>query len=340
LPRVNDGALLFLQHMISKFERVDENAQKYGSRLAIVFSGSPLFSGGAGSGESNIRRWIIENDWLEAIVALPEQMFYNTGITTYIWIVTNRKERNRKGKVQLVDAREYYVPMRKSMGNKRRKIGEGEDDEHDQISDIVQLYGQFANYPNAKIFMNTEFGYTRVTIERPLRLRYQMTLHDKARFLDACPHLLNDIQVIDKQLGREPLLDWNEVDKQIKKILKKNDDAKWKSSEHKLFREVFTVKDPECAKVVKDKNEFEADPDLRDYENIPLEKDIDDYYEREVLPHLPDAWMDRTKDKVGYEINFNRYFYNHIPPRDLKVIDKELKIVEQQIMELLKEITQ
>ncbi|MEJ7827022.1 MAG: class I SAM-dependent DNA methyltransferase [Segetibacter sp.] len=338
LPRVNDGALLFLQHMIDKFERVDEKTLKYGSRLAVVFSGSPLFSGGAGSGESDIRRWIIESDWLEAVIALPEQMFYNTGITTYIWIVTNRKEKKRKGKIQLVDARDYYVQMRKSMGSKRRKIGEGEDDEPDQISEIVKLYGKFAIDKNVRLFRNEEFGYTRVTVERPLRLHYQMTLLDKIRFLDACPNLLDDVQAIDKQLGREPLLNWNDVDKQIKKILKRNDDAKWKASEYKLFREVFTAKDPEAAKVIKAKNEFEADTDLRDYENIPLEQDINEYFKTEVLPHLPDAWMDRTKDKVGYEINFNRYFYNHIPTRDLKVIDAELKKVEMEILGLLNKV--
>lgn len=337
LPRVNDGALLFLQHMISKLEPLDEKNKRFGSRLAVVFSGSPMFTGGAGSGESNIRRWIIENDWLEAIVALPEQMFYNTGIGTYIWILTNRKEKSRKGKVQLVDAREDYLPMRRSMGDKRRKIGEGEDGEPDQIGDIVRLYGHFAVSKNSKIFKNTDFGYTRVTVERPLRLRYQMTIEDKARFLDACPHLLDDVQAIDKTLGREPIMDWNEVDKQIRQLLKRND-SKWKATEWKRFREVFTTKDSEAAKVLKAKNEYEPDPDLRDAENIPLSRDIDEYFKTEVLPHVPDAWMDRTKDKVGYEINFNRYFYQYTPPRDLKVIDEELKEVEKVILNLLNEV--
>ena len=160
---------------------------KHGSRLAIVFSGSPLFTGGAGSGESNIRKWIIENDWLEAIIALPEQMFYNTGIGTYVWIVTNRKEKRRKGKIQLLDARERFIPMRRSLGDKRRKIGEGKEGEPDQIGDIVRLYGRFVANDQSKIFDNADFGYTRVTVERPLRLRYKMTVEDKARFLDACP---------------------------------------------------------------------------------------------------------------------------------------------------------
>ena len=211
LPRVNDGALLFLQHMVSKFEPVQPEQHKHGSRLAIVFNGSPLFTGGAGSGESDIRKWIIENDWLEAIVALPEQMFYNTGIGTYVWIVTNRKDKRRKGKIQLVDARETFISMRRSLGNKRRKIGEGKDGEPDQIADIVRLFGKFTDGDQCKIFDNADFGYTRVTVERPLRLRYQMDTDRKTRFLDACPELLDDVQEIDKQLGREPMMDWNEV---------------------------------------------------------------------------------------------------------------------------------
>lgn len=328
LPRVNDGALLFIQHMISKFELVDEANNKYGSRLAIVFSGSPLFTGGAGSGESNIRRWIIEKDWLEAIVALPEQMFYNTGIGTYIWIVTNRKEQKKKGKIQLVDAREYYVPMRRSLGDKRREISE------EQIADIVRLYGRFEATDKVKIFENTDFGCTRVTVERPLRLRYQMTFEDKARFLNAFPHLLDDVQMIDKTLGREPMSDWNEAEKQIRKLLR----LKWKNTEHKLFRDVFTHRDPKAAPVRKGKNDYEPDPELRDFENIPLEEDIEVYFKREVLPHVPDAWMDRSKDKVGYEINFNRYFYTYQSPRPLEVIDQELKAVEEEILKLLREV--
>lgn len=334
LPRVNDGALLFLQHMISKFEPVDEKKKKYGSRLAVVFSGSPMFSGGAGSGESNIRKWIIENDWLEAIVALPEQMFYNTGIGTYIWIATNRKEKKRKGKIQLIDGRDYYIPMKRSLGDKRRKIGEGEEGEPDQIGDIVKLYGRFEENKQSKIFSNIDFGYTKVTVERPLRLRYQMTLEDKARFLDALPHLLDDIQAIDKQLGREPYLDWNEVEKKIRKIFKEQGSS-WKASEFKIFRECFAHKDEKANAVKKSKDEFEPDAELRDYENIPLEMDIDEYFKNEVLPHVPDAWMDRAKDKIGYEINLNKYFYNHITLRPLKEIDNELGAIEKQIIEML-----
>lgn len=348
LPRVNDGSLLFLQHMISKFEDVDPKKHKYGSRAAIVFSGSPLFTGAAGGGESEIRRWIIEQDWLEAIVALPEQMFYNTGIGTYIWIVTNRKAKERKAKIQLVDARDIWIPMRRSQGDKRRKIGEGparegEDrpDEPDQIADVVKLYGRFARGERSKIFDNADFGYTRVTIERPLRLRYRMSVEDKARFLDAAPHLLDDIQAIDEALGREPNLDWNTVWARAGKLLKKRG-SRWKTAEEKLFRSVFTAKDPAAEPVKKDGRSegFEPDPDLRDFENVPLKEDIDAYFSREVLPHIADVWMDRTKDKVGYEINFNRHFYKFTPPRKLAEIDVDLKKSEDEILRLLREVTE
>jgi len=337
LPRVNDGALLFLQHMVSKFEPVQPDQHKHGSRLAIVFNGSPLFTGGAGSGESDIRKWIIENDWLEAIIALPEQMFYNTGIGTYIWIVTNAKEKRRKGRIQLVDARQFYVPMGRSLGDKRRKIGEGEDGEPDQADEIVRLCGKFSEGDQSKIFDNKDFGYMRVTVERPLRLRSQMDVERKARFLDACPQLLNDIQEIDKQLGREPMLDWNKVLERIGRLLEERG-SKWKPAEGKLFRSVFTDKDSKAEPVGLGKG-FEPDPDLRDFENVPLKQDIDDYFRREVLPHVPDAWMDRTKDKVGYEINFNRHFYRYTPPRPLELIDADLKTAEHEILRLLHEVT-
>lgn len=328
LPRVNDGALLFLQHMISKFEPVSPEEHKHGSRLAIVFNGSPLFSGGAGSGESNIRKWIIENDWLESIIALPEQMFYNTGIGTYIWIVTNRKEQHRKGKIQLLDARERWKPMRRSLGDKRRELGE------DDITFIVGEYGNFTESGTSKTFHNADFGYTRVTVERPQRLRYQMTMDRKSRFLDVVPHLLDDVQEIDKALGREPHLNWNNVWERIARVLHDRN-SKWKTPEQKLFRDVFTEKDPQAQPVTEKQEGYEPDPDLRDFENIPLKNDIDGYFRREVLPHLPDAWMDRSKDKVGYEINFNRYFYKRVPPRSLEEIDADLKKAEEEILLLL-----
>lgn len=340
LPRVNDGSLLFLQHMIAKFEPVRPADQKHGSRLAIVFSGSPLFTGGAGSGESDIRKWIIENDWLEAIIALPEQMFYNTGIGTYIWIVTNRKEKRRKGRIQLLDARDIWTAggsedAKRSLGDKRRHMT------GKQIAEIVKIYGRQADGENFKIFDNVDFGFTRVTVERPLRLRYQMTMEDKARFLDAYPHLLDDVQAIDKKLGRQPQHDWNDVWNRIEDLLHGRKSS-WKTPEQKLFRSVFTQKDPEAEPVAKGGMDdgYEPDPDLRDFENVPLNEDIDTYFEREVLPHVPDAWMDRSKDKVGYEINFNRHFYKYTPPRPLEKIDAELKQAEMEIVRLLREVVE
>jgi type I restriction enzyme M protein len=339
LPRVNDGSLLFLQHMWDKREPVRPAEHKHGSRLAIVFSGSPLFTGGAGSGESDIRKWIIENDWLEAIIALPEQMFYNTGIGTYIWIVTNRKEKRRKDKIQLLDARDIWTAgggedNKRSLGDKRRHLTES------QIAAIVKLYGQRADGETSKIFDNADFGYTRVTVERPLRLRYRMTLEDKARFLDACPHLLDDVQAIDKALGREPQRDWNHVSASIEDLLHKRKST-WKKAEKNLFRSVFTQKDADAEAVARDGHDdlYEPDTDLRDFENVPLKDNVDAYFEREVRPYIPDAWMDRAKDKVGYEINFNRHFYKYTPPRSLEAIDAELKHAEEEIMRLLNEVT-
>lgn len=341
LPRVNDGSLLFLLHMLAKFEPVRPAEHKHGSRLAIVFSGSPLFSGGAGSGESNIRKWIIENDWLEAIIALPEQMFYNTGIGTYVWIVTNRKQKRRKGKIQLLDARGFWTAggsaeSKRSLGDKRRHIAAS------QIDEIVKLYGRIEDGERSKIFDNPDFGYTRVTVERPLRLRYQMTIEDKARFLDACPHLLDDVQAIDEELGRKPLTDWNAAWKRIKGLLHQRS-AKWKKAEEKRFRDVFTQKDPEAAPVKAGSRAkgFEPDSVLRDFENVPLKEDIEAYFEREVRPHVPDAWMDSTNDKVGYEINFNRHFYKYTPPRPLEEIDADLKKAEEEeILRLLREVVE
>ena len=258
---MNDGSLLFLQHMLAKFEPVKTAQHKHGSRLAIVFSGSPLFTGGAGSGESEIRRWVIENDWLEAIIALPEQMFYNTGIGTYIWILTNRKAKQRKGRIQLIDARGFWTPggsadSRRSLGDKRRHIST------QQVDEIVKLYGHFEYGEHSKLFDNADFGYTRVTVERPLRLRYQMTIKDKARFLDACPQLLDDIQEIDKTLGREFRRDWNAVWDRIENLLHERK-SKWKKNEQKLFREVFTQVDPEAEPVSKDSGGREYEPDLQ-----------------------------------------------------------------------------
>ena len=337
LPRVNDGSLLFLQHMVAKFEPVRPAEHRHGSRLAIVFSGSPLFTGGAGSGESNIRRWIIENDWLEAIIALPEQMFYNTGIGTYVWIVTNRKEERRRGKIQLIDARDVWTPggsseSRRSLGDKRRHFADH------QIDEIVRLYGRSVDDERCKCFRNVDFGYRRVTVERPLRLHYQMTLEGKELFLDVCPELIDDVLAIDDTLGREPMDDWSVVRLRIAQILR-NRSSSWKRPQKRLFREAFTATDPLAKPVRNGRGDgFEPDTSLRDFENIPLSEDVDVYFEREIRPHVPDAWMDRAKDKIGYEINFNRHFYRYTPPRPLEDIDADLKQTEAEVMRLLSEV--
>ncbi len=296
LPRVSDGSLLFLMHLLSKMRPYDKSKDEGGSRIAIVLNGSPLFTGGAGSGESEIRRWIIENDWLEAIVALPTDMFYNTGIATYVWLLTNKKDEARKGKVQLINGAEYYRKMRKSLGNKRKELGD------EDIALIGQLHGRFeelrhvrvleadgsvvsdslegttVSLPTApeggkvesfmvsRIFDNSDFGYSTITVERPLRS------------------------------------DQGEIEK----------DKKGKPK---------------------------ADAKLRDTENVPLKEDIEAYFRREVLPHVPDAWIDHDKTKVGYEIPFNRFFYQYTPPRPLEEIDAELKTVTGEILALLREVT-
>ncbi|WP_121967546.1 class I SAM-dependent DNA methyltransferase [Leptolyngbya sp. BC1307] len=354
LPRVNDGSLLFLQHMISKFEPYAPEQKKNGSRLAIVFNGSPLFTGGAGSGESEIRKWVIENDWLEAIVAMPEQMFYNTGIGTYVWVVTNRKQKHRKGKIQLIDARERWQAMRRSLGDKRRKMG-AED-----IAITVREYGKFVETETSKLFDNEDFGYNRVPIERPLRLLYEMSLERKSDFLDAAPHLLDDVQAIDKQLGRSPRTDWNEFDALMQRLLKQRE-SKWKKSEQKLFRDVFTEKEPEAAAVIAKERKAKREPDarvwgwflaadgklermyepdtkLRDFENVQLKDEVVRYFCEEVEPHVGDAWADGQKIRSAYEINFNRYFYEYTPPRPLEEIDADLREVEEKIIHLLREV--
>jgi len=212
--------------------------------------------------------------------------------------------------------------------------------EPDQIADIVKLYGRFSDGDRSRIFNNAEFGYTRVTVERPLRLRYLMSVENKARFLDACPHLLDDIQEIDKTLGREPQQDWNVVWSCVEKLLHARK-SRWKSPEQKLFRSVFTQKDPDAKPVLSGGHDegYEPDADLRDFENVPLQEDANAYFRREVLPHLPDAWMDLPKSKVGYEINFNRHFYRHTPARPLQEIDADLKLAEEEISRLLREVT-
>jgi len=341
LPRINDGSFLFLQHMISKMKPASEG----GSRIAIVFNGSPLFTGGAGSGESEIRRWIIENDWLDAVVALPDQLFYNTGISIYIWIISNRKVAERKGKIQLIDARDFFTKMRKSLGDKRKELSEG------QIAEISQIYADCAENKFSKIFANEFFGYQRVTVERPLQLRYEVTQ-------DAIDSLVAS-KVWEKLTPDEQ----SQVTELLRSLIgtsttergaMKSKLAGVPKTIEKTIWDLISVHD-ENAPVIMKKGQPEPDPELRDYENIALprlavqwEQDlthrlgsteyqasIADYIEREVRPWVPDAWVDHTKTKVGYEIPLTRQFYTYAPPRPLAEIDAEIDAINREIQELL-----
>ncbi len=390
LPRINDGALLFLLYMMSKFQDYKAgDRDKSGSRAAVVFNGSPLFTGGAGSGESDIRRWIIEHDQLEAIVALPEQMFYNTGIGTFIWVVTNRKAKHRKGKIQLIDARERYTPMKRSLGDKRRYL------DQTALDAVTREHGALDNTKTSRVFDNIDFGYRRITVLRPLRLRFEITDDARERFLNTCPELFDALLAVEDQLGSEPQMDWNRVWDEVQQVFKMlpDDVEGWAkgakgTAQRKIFRECFTTVDPHAAAVIakhykaepldrtalfpgqtlpghvkkddlyallgliaegKGKHiEYEPDPALKDAENIPLKENIVSYVLREVRPYVADAWIDReTLDeqdggigKVGYEINFNRVFFQYKAPRPLHEIDAELAGVEQRILELLREVTE
>lgn len=352
LPRINDGSLLFILHMISKMKPVKDG----GTRLAIVFNGSPLFTGSAGSGESEIRRWIIEHDWLEAIVALPDQLFYNTGISTYLWIVTNRKQPRRKGKIQLVNAANFFKRMRKSLGNKRNEICK------EQREEITRLYGNFEENEFVKIFDNQDFGYHRITVERPLRLSFAVTPEGIERLKEASAfvNLAASKKRKNAKEAQKETAQGQRLQEEILRVLKSipstktwgNRDGFTKQVSDSLQSAKVAVPNAllkaivedlsernETAKVCLDKaGNPEPDPELRDYENVPLKEDIHAYFKREVLPHVPDAWIDEAKTKIGYEINFNRHFYKYTPPRPLTEIEAELKQVEKEIADMLDEV--
>lgn len=354
LPRINDGSLLFLQHMLSKMKECGDG----GTRLSIVFNGSPLFTGSAGSGESDIRRWIIENDWLEGIVALPEQLFYNTGIYTYLWIVTNRKGKKRRRKIQLVNTTGFFKKMRKSLGNKRNEICDP------QREDITRLYGEFRENEYVRIFDNQDFGYRRITVERPLRLNFAVTEERLQRLKEATAFAnlaiskkRKDSRAAEKEIEEGRRLQQAIIDalgtRKGKGIVKNREDfselikAAFNQSRLKvpasLFKAILIAlaeRDESAAICTDAKGNPEPDPELRDYENVPLREDVDEYMKREVLPHVPDAWVDETRTKVGYEINFNRYFYKYAPPRQLKEIEADLKQIEKEIAEMLLKVTE
>jgi len=349
-PRINDGSFLFLQHMISKMKK----PEKGGTRLGIVFNGSPLFTGGAGSGESEIRRWIIENDWLEAIIAMPDQLFYNTGISTYIWIVSNRKESRRKGKVQLIDATSFFTKMRKSLGNKRNEI----DDKHRE--EIVNIYAGFRQGKYCKIYPNTFFGYNRITVERPLKINFCvneerlervkatsqfMALAESRKRKDtkgAAVEIEAGIKLQNLILEAISELSSLGVIKNQNDFAHYLDDAfikydlNLKTLLCNAIIDALSERDETADIVVDSKGRPVSDSELRDSENVPLDERIDAYMKREVLPYVPDAWVDEEKTKVGYEISFNRYFYVYQQPRSVEEIQADLTAIEEEIASLLR----
>ena len=338
LPRVSDGSLLFLLHLISKMNPKEEG----GSRIGIILNGSPLFTGGAGSGESEIRRYILENDLLEAIIAMPTDMFFNTGISTYIWILSNHKEEHRKNKVQLINASSMGEAMRKSLGSKRKQLNDI------QINEIVRTYGDFISSKESKIFDTRDFGYRRITVERPLQLSYYTQDEIKIEALK------NDIafEKIDAETQKEIFEALKTMDEKIpsqklfEKEISKKVTSKLTASNLKLLQKHLSEHDEEAELVKDSKGKLVANADLRDYENVPLNQDINEYFQKEVIPHVPLAWIDETKTDakdglvgiVGYEIPFNRHFYEYVPPRELAVIDEELETLTKEILEILHEV--
>ncbi|PTB87734.1 restriction endonuclease subunit M, partial [cyanobacterium G8-9] len=306
LPRVSDGSLLFLLHLVSKMRPVSEG----GSRIGIILNGSPLFTGGAGSGESEIRRYVLENDLLEAIIAMPNDMFFNTGIATYIWILSNNKPKHRQGQVQLINASSMGNSMRKSLGSKRKFLDE------EQIDTIVRLYGENEASDISKLFDTTDFGYRRITVERPLQLSYYPHDEDKLEALqnDKAFIKLGDLGAT-ILTALENITDDKIMNRAVfKKALEENLATKLSASQFKLIQKHIAVHDDEAELCRDSKGKREANSDLRDYENIPLGEEIKEYFAREVTPHVPLAWIDEKKRDakdgevgiVGYEIPFNR----------------------------------
>ena len=394
LPDIDDGSLLFLQHMISKMHPYEEGDEDQpGSKIAIVFNGSPLFSGAAGSGPSNIRRWIIENDWLDAIVALPDQLFYNTGIFTYVWLVTNRKPPERRGKVQLIDGTRFFQKMKKSLNNKRNEIAE------EQIRRLTRVYGNYQDGETAevpvdgetetrvisRIFENREFGFLKVTVERPLRMNFEATPRRIAKLIEqrAFVNLATSKKRRDAAAAEREIEEGRKRQDAIRALLKTLEiNGRYmdkeafgtdmtKVAESAGLRVLAPIKKAvfaalgerdSDAEICRDsKGRPEPDSELRDTENIPLpsgaalplpmdfgpdkpndrlitafQNDIDAYMAHEVLPHVPDAWVDYGKTKIGYEIPINRHFYVYKPPRPLDQIEADITRLEGEIAELLK----
>ena len=334
LPRKSDGQLLFLMHLVSKMRSPEEG----GGRIAIVHNGSPLFTGAAGSGESNIRKWLIEHDLLEAIVALPEQLFYNTGIASYVWLLSNRKSEERRGTVQLIDARGLWTKMRKSLGEKRRYLNE----EH--VAEVTRLHGSLVEHELVKVVPVEQFGYRTITVDRPLRARWAfgpstwdgvagdktLAKLDEATRADVVDSLeVTAHRIFPNETGCREI---------VKEILNASGVAKPGAPMVKALAARCMVRDPEAEPVLDGKGGTVPDPDLRDTENIPLTEDVDEYLAREVLPHVPDAWVADLAGKVGYEIPFTRLFYKYTPPRPSAEIKAELREREARIRQLLEDV--
>ncbi|MEM9914262.1 MAG: class I SAM-dependent DNA methyltransferase [Planctomycetota bacterium] len=396
-PAIDDGSFLFLQHMISKMKPVNPDAggaASGGSRIAIVFNGSPLFSGDAVAGEieaqnsaeSNIRRWILQNDWLEAIIALPNQLFYNTGIFTYLWIVTNRKPEHRRGRVQLINAVDFYIKMTKSLGDKRNRIGEPTEDEPDlpgHVGQITRVYADFRHddertiksnggsksVVTSKIFDNTDFAYRKITVERPLRLRFEITEEgiDRLKTIKAFENLAISKKKNKKERQaleaagvafQESIIEllhafpagkvWMNREQFLSDLMElaKTEKIKLNKGPRDAIVKAIGQRDPE-AEICHDKHgDPEPDPELRDTEYVPYKRDIDDYFDAEVKPYVSDAWIDRSKTDaqdgqvgiVGYEIPLNRHFYVYEPPRPLSEIEAEIAELEKSIVNELREV--
>jgi type I restriction enzyme M protein len=349
LPRISDGSTLFLLHMLSKMKPPKEG----GSRLAIVFNGSPLFSGDAGSGESEIRRWVIENDWLEAIVGLPDQLFYNTGISTYIWVVTNRKPKERKGKVQLINAADLFQKMKKSLGNKRNELAQA------NIDEIVRLYGEFKESDRSKIFDNDDFGYRRIVVERPLRLSFQASHERIERLKEESAFQRLATTKKKGKAGEEEIAEGTKLQAAIIAALGSlGADRVWKSRpefEKALDAALAKVgkvaapvrkailsalgKRDETAEVCLGADGMpEPDAELRDNENVPRKEKIADYFEREVKPHVPNAWVDEAKTVDGYEVPFTRHFYKYAPLRPAGEVEADIRKLQGEIQGMLGDV--
>jgi len=368
LPRINDGSLLFLQQMLHKMRPVEQG----GSRIAIIFNASPLFAGEAGSGESAIRDWIVRSDWLEAVVALPDQLFYNTGISTYVWVLTNRKDSARAGHVQLIDARGFFVKMSRSLGNKRNRIA-GRGERVDQIAEISRIHrafldgetwtgeidGEWRTRVVSRVVRNDELRYRRITVERPLRLGFRATPGRIARLEEqpafralalgagksgsaAGERRQDEIRALlaafAKRWGETRFLSREAFVAELRAVERARD-MRLTAAERKTVAAALGERDPGAEPCAGAGGRPEPDPELRDVENVPLSEDVEEYIQREVLPHLPDAWIDAEKTQVGCEIPFHRFFHRYEAPRALGVIEAELRELHGEIAALLEEVT-